>query len=112
MNSVNLAAIEPAKLTAEDRSVVDGALAVLPAYASIMFQSSKEEIIGELREVKWAAGDVAFEPEDFIPNLYIIVEGSLFRDSWRNQADNPVPALVLSLALTLTPQLVLELVVA
>ena len=96
MNSVNLAAIEPAKLTAEDRSVVDGALAVLPAYASIMFQSSKEEIIGELREVKWAAGDVAFEPEDFIPNLYIIVEGSLFRDSWRNQADNPVPALVLS----------------
>ena len=42
MNSVNLAAIEPAKLTAEDRSVVHGALAVLPAYASIMFQSSKE----------------------------------------------------------------------
>ena len=96
MNNVNLAAVEPAVLTPEDRSVVDGALAVLPAYASIMFQSSKEEIISELREVRWAAGDIAFEPEDFIPNLYIIVEGSLFRDSWHNQAGNQVPALVLS----------------
>ena len=96
MNNVNLAAVEPAVLTPEDRSVVDGALAVLPAYASIMFQSSKEEIISELREVRWAAGDIAFEPEDFIPNLYIIVEGSLFRDSWHNQAGNQVQALVLS----------------
>ena len=62
-----------------------------------MFQSSKEEIISELQEeVRWAVGDVAFEPEDFIPNLYIIVEGSLFRDSWHNQAGNQVPALVLS----------------
>ena len=96
MNNVNLAAVKPAVLTPEDRSVVNGALAALPAYASIMFQSSKEEIISELREVRWAAGDVAFEPEDFIPNLYIIVEGSLFRDSWHNQAGNQVPALVLS----------------
>ena len=29
MNNVNLAAVEPAVLTPEDRSVVDGALAVL-----------------------------------------------------------------------------------
>ena len=55
MNNVNLAAVEPAVLSPADRSVVDGALAVLPAYASIMFQSSKEEIISELREVRWAA---------------------------------------------------------
>jgi len=96
MNNVNLAAVEPAVLSPADRSVVDGALAVLPAYSSIMFQSSKEEIISELREVRWAAGDVAFESEDFIPNLYIIVEGSLFRDSWHNQAGTQVPALVLS----------------
>ena len=86
---------------------MNGALAVLPAYASIMFQSSKEEIISELQSAVGAA-IVAFEPEDFIPNLYIIVEGSLFRDSWHNQAGTQVPALVLSRGCLLLGEVALQ----
>lgn len=86
----------PVVMSDAERKAVDAALGSLPAYASLMFQSAKDEILGEMREVKWAAGEVAFEVGQPVANLYVVLEGSLHRGSYLNGKGVLTPGNVIS----------------
>ena len=86
----------PVVMSEAERKAVDAALGSLPAYASLMFPSAKDEILGEMREVKWTAGEVAFEVGQPVANLYVVLEGSLHRGSYLNGNGVLTPGNVIS----------------
>ena len=90
---LNLNALPPAgsSLSPADLATVDAALNRMPAYASLLFQSAKEEIAGELREVRWRPGEVAFQKDVAVPNLYVVMEGALRRDPYVDPMGKPRP---------------------
>lgn len=92
MPSIDLGSVDD-----NTRHVVEMALNTLPAYASLTFPSAKSEIFHELREVNWAPGEVAFEKGSPVPNLYVILEGALHRESYfSNQKASQMPGNILS----------------
>ena len=96
LEHLDLNAQPPAVLSEQDRAEVDRFLTALPAYASLMFRSAKEEILGELREVRWAPDTTAFDVGSPIHNLYIIMDGALHRASYVADDGKPKQAAVLS----------------
>ena len=95
----DLTKIKPVDVASVDertRHVVEVALNALPAYASLTFPSAKKEIFGEFREVRWAPGEIAFEKHSPVPNLYVILEGALHRESFLRHGKTHVPGNVLS----------------
>ena len=94
---LDLNALPPASSTmsASDRAVAEAALCELPAYASLTSRAARDEIIDELREVKWEPGEVAFDAKDPIPNVYIVTRGCLARDAFFSKSGQSNPRVLL-----------------
>ena len=94
-----LNALPPARPSGEmsdaDAAFADDALRALPAYRSLASRAARDEILDELRIVRWAPGEIAFRAGDAIPNTYLITSGGFVRDAFSQTLAHNSPRLVL-----------------